>query len=78
MLVNVLQNVLAAGGWLEPGVQRVSDALGEHLIEHGLAERYETKVQQVAEKKPLPASQAAPVSKKKTVRRSKAAAKSSR
>ena len=77
MKIRVLGNVLVAGVWHEPGVGNYSPELAQHLIDIGVAEKYETKVieefhtkEVVEAKKPFTASQPAPVLPKKIAKSS--------
>lgn len=74
MKIRILENVLVGGIWYEPSIHFIdtSDAIGEHLVRIGCAEKLETKIVEVAEKKSPPAtssvSQPAPVSPETTAK----------
>lgn len=76
MKIRILNSVLVGGLWHEPGIGNYTPELAQHLIDLGVAEKYETKVVEqietkvVEEKKPFTVSQPAPVSPKKTVKSS--------
>jgi hypothetical protein len=72
MKIRILAPTLVGGVWHEMGVGNYSPALGQHLIDMGVAELFETKIIEEIEvktvKKPqsLPLSQPAKVLPKKT------------
>jgi hypothetical protein len=77
MKIRIFGNVLVNGVWHETGIGNYDPALAEHLIDIGVAEKYETKViedfqtkEVVEEKKPFTASQPAPASRKRTAKNS--------
>jgi len=70
MQIRVISSVLLGGIWHEPGIGNYEPGLAQHLINIGAAEKYETKVTPVTEKKTQSfASQPAPVSQKKTAKK---------
>jgi|GEM_PF-4747654 len=80
MKLRVTQQVIGHGPIIEPGVGDFDPVFGQHLVDIGAAEVYETKIiEGIQTKKPDlagSASQAAPASRKRTARKSKAAEKS--
>ena len=56
MRVILLQNAMVNGIWYgpEPYAQELPDRIAQHLINIGCAEAYESKIMEVAEKKPSP------------------------